>query len=302
MSTLLTRRWPETTVPADTGAGTFPVTETGTGPGTEIVRLPTRSDPGTKTTNRYLPRSLERYVGVAVLLGLWQLASTVGLLTPDTLAGPVSVWKAGWHLAADGTLGDAVWVSFQRVVIGLSVGTAAGLVLALVSGLSRAGEDLVDSPIQMLRFLPIIGLQPLIVLWFGIGNVAKISLIAFAVMFPVYINTSAAIRDIDPRYIELGRVLGLGRWAHIRRIILPGALPGFLVGLRFAAAVSWLILVFAEQINARNGIGYLIIKAQTFFQTDVILVALAVYALLGLLSDALVRLAERKALAWQPSR
>ena len=177
-----------------------------------------------------------------------------------------------------------------------------GLVLAVVSGLSRPGNDLVDSPIQMLRFLPIIGLQPLVVLWFGIGNVAKISLIAFAVMFPIYINTSAAIRDIDPRYLELGQVVGLNRWAQIRRIVLPGALPGFLVGLRFAAAVSWLILVFAEQINATNGIGYLIIQAQTYFQTNVILVALVVYALLGLITDALVRLAERKALSWQPSR
>ncbi len=268
----------------------------------DIVRLPTRSDTKRKPRDRSFPKALERYLGVVVLLGLWQLASSIGLLTPDTLAGPISVWKAGWHLAADGTLGSAVWVSFQRVIIGLSVGTIGGLVLALVSGLSRTGGDLVDSPIQMLRFLPIIGLQPLVVLWFGIGNVAKISLIAFAVMFPIYINTSAAIRDIDPRYIELGRVAGLRRLAQIRRIILPGALPGFLVGLRFAAAVSWLILVFAEQINATDGIGYLIIKAQTFFQTDVILVALAVYAVLGLMTDALVRLAERKALTWQPGR
>jgi sulfonate transport system permease protein len=239
---------------------------------------------------------------VVVLLGLWQLASTVGLLTPDTLAGPISVWRAGWHLAADGTLGSAVWVSFQRVLIGLGVGTIGGLVLAVISGLSRPGHDLVDAPIQMLRFLPIIGLQPLVVLWFGIGNVAKVSLIAFAVMFPIYINTSVAIRDIDPRYTELGRVVGLSRLAQLRRIVLPGALPGFLVGLRFAAAVSWLILVFAEQINATDGIGYLIIKAQTFFQTDVILVALAVYAVLGLITDALIRFVERKVLAWQPSR
>jgi sulfonate transport system permease protein len=249
-----------------------------------------------------MPRSLERYAGIVLLLGLWQLASTLGIVTSDTLAGPVEVCKAGWHLAADGTLGSAIWVSFQRVVIGLGIGTAGGMILALLSGLSRAGDDLVDTPIQMLRFLPIIGLQPLVVLWFGIGNVAKISLIAFAVMFPVYINTSAGIRDLDPRYLELGRVIGLGRLAQIRRIVLPGALPGFLVGLRFAAAVSWLILVFAEQINATDGIGYLIIKAQTFFQTDVILVALAVYAVLGLLTDALIRLAERKVLAWQPSR
>jgi sulfonate transport system permease protein len=273
---------------------------TATAPG--IVRLPTWSDQKGSTARRRMPRGLERYLGIVVFIGAWQLASSIGLLTPDTLAGPIAVWRAGWQLAVTGSLGSAVWVSFQRVAIGLTLGTAVGLALALVSGLSRAGDDLVDSPIQMLRFLPIIGLQPLVVLWFGIGNVAKISLIAFAVVFPIYINTSAAIRDIDPRYTELGRVVGLGRWAQIRRVILPGALPGFLVGLRFAGAVSWLILVFAEQINATNGIGYLIIKAQTFLQTDIILVALAVYAVLGLLTDALIRLLERKALSWQPSR
>ena len=152
---------------------------------------------------------------------------------------------------------------------------------------------------QMLRFLPIIGLQPLIVLWFGIGETAKVSLIAFAVAFPIYINTYAAIRAIDPNHLELARVVGLRRAALLRRVVVPGALPGFLVGLRMSVAVSWLILVFAEQINATNGIGYLMVRAQEFFQTDVILVGLAVYALLGLLSDALVRAIERKALAWR---
>jgi sulfonate transport system permease protein len=155
---------------------------------------------------------------------------------------------------------------------------------------------------QMLRFLPIIGLEPLIVLWFGIGDAAKTSLIVFGVAFPIYINTFAAIRSLDARHFELARTVGLRRLTLVRRVVLPGALPGFLVGLRMAAAVSWLILVFAEQINATNGIGYLIVKAQQFFQTDVIVVGLAVYALLGLLTDALVRLLERKALAWQPRR
>ena len=154
----------------------------------------------------------------------------------------------------------------------------------------------------MLRFLPIIGLQPLIVLWFGIGNTAKVSLIVFGVVFPVYINTFAAIRAIEPRHFELAHSVGLGRFATIRRIVLPGALPGFLVGLRMAAAVAWLILVFAEQINATNGIGYLMIHAQEFFQTEIIVVGLAVYVVLGLLSDALVRLLERRTLQWRASR
>jgi sulfonate transport system permease protein len=224
------------------------------------------------------------------------------MLSADTLAGPFAVGKTGWHLAQDGTLTSAMWVSLKRVLTGLAIGVPLATVLALVAGLTRVGDDLVDAPMQMLRFLPIIGLEPLIVLWFGIGDAAKISLIVFGVTFPLYINTYTAIRALDPRHFELARTVGLGRLATIRRVVLPAVLPGFLTGLRLAAAVAWLILVFAEQINATNGIGYLMIKAQQFFQTDVIVVGLAVYALLGLFSDAVVRFLERKALAWQPSR
>jgi sulfonate transport system permease protein len=244
----------------------------------------------------------ERYAGVALALTVWQVASSTGVLSAQTLASPIDVWRAGYELAANGSLESAIWVSLQRVLIGLVLGVTAGVTLALVSGLSRVGTNLIDSPIQMLRFLPIIGLQPLIVLWLGIGNVAKVSLIVFGVMFPIYINTSAAIRDIDPKYLDLAHSVGLSRVGVVRRIVLPSALSGFLVGLRYATAAAWLILVFAEQINATNGIGYLIIRAQTFFQTNVIVVALCVYALLGLLTDAGVRFIERKALSWQASR
>jgi sulfonate transport system permease protein len=187
------------------------------------------------------------------------------------------------------------------VVQGVAIGVPLATALALLAGLSRLGEDTVDAPMQMLRFLPIIGLQPLIVLWFGIGNSAKVSLIVLGVVFPVYINTFAAIRAIDPRHFELARSVGLGRFATIRRVVLPGALPGFLVGLRLAAAVAWLILVFAEQINATNGIGFLMIHAQEFFRTDIIVVGLAVYAVLGLASDALIRFLEKRALRWRAS-
>ncbi|MDQ1380790.1 MAG: sulfonate transport system permease protein [Actinomycetota bacterium] len=262
-----------------------------------------RADGGSRRTRRsWLPSGVERMLGVVLLVGAWQLASNVGLIDEQTLAGPATVVRSGWHLIQDGTLQSAVWVSLQRVLEGVAIGVPIATALALIAGLSRFGEDVVDAPLQMLRFLPIIGLQPLIVLWFGIGNTAKVSLIVFGVIFPVYINTFAAIRAIEPRHFELAHSVGLGRFATIRRIVLPGALPGFLVGLRMAAAVAWLILVFAEQINATNGIGYLMIHAQEFFQTEIIVVGLAVYAVLGLLSDALVRVLERRTLQWRASR
>jgi sulfonate transport system permease protein len=154
----------------------------------------------------------------------------------------------------------------------------------------------------MLRFVPIIGLEPLLILWLGIGETAKISLIVLGVAFPVYVNTYSAIRSLDPGHAELARVLGLGRAERIRRVVVPGALPGFLVGLRIATAVAWLLLVFAEQLNAHSGLGYLMIRAQTFFQSDVIVVCLVLYAVLGLLSDGVVRFLERRLLRWQPGR
>jgi sulfonate transport system permease protein len=218
------------------------------------------------------------------------------------LAGPSTVLRTGAHMLANGTLETALWASLQRVFWGLAIGVPLGAVLALASGLSKVGENLIDGNVQMLRFVPIIGLESLFVLWLGVGETAKVSLIIMGVMFPNYINTYAAIRSIDPHFNELADVVGLSRWASIRRVVLPAALPGFFVGLRMAMAVAWLILVFAEQINASSGLGFLIIQAQAFFQSNVIVVCLACYAILGLLTDAFVRGLERVTLSWQPGR
>lgn len=249
---------------------------------------------------RRLPRGVERLAGVAALFVAWELAAAAGWLAPDVLAGPSTVLTAGWDLARDGTLTDALWTSLGRVAWGLGLGVPIGTVLAVVAGLSRVGDDLIDANVQMLRFVPIIGLQPLLIVWLGVGETTKVSLIVLGVAFPIYVNTSAAIRAIDPRFLELAAVVGLGRAERIRRVVLPGARAGFLVGLRLATGVAWLLLVFAEQINASSGIGYLMIRAQTFFQTDVIVVCLVTYAVLGLLSDGVVRALERRLLRWRP--
>ncbi|MCU1457905.1 MAG: binding-protein-dependent transport system inner rane component, partial [Actinomycetia bacterium] len=245
---------------------------------------------------------LERMLGVILFFGAWELAARVGWLSPDTLAAPSSVVSTGWRLAQDGTLGDALQASATRVLWGLAFGVPIGLALALIAGLWRLGDDLVDGNIQMLRFVPIIGIEPLLILWLGIGETAKITLIVLGVAFPVYVNTYLAIKNIDPAYEELAGVVGLGRLAFIRRVVLPAALPGFLAGLRLATAVAWLLLVFAEQLNAQSGLGFLMIRAQTFFQSDVIVLCLVIYAVLGLCTDAVVRAIDRKALRWQPGR
>ena len=180
-------------------------------------------------------------------------------------------------------------------------GLSAAVVAALVSGLFRWGEDIIDAPIQMLRTIPVVGLIPLLIIWFGIGEEPKVILISLGVFFPLYLNLFAGIRGTDPALVEAGRTVGLSRLALIRHVIVPSAIPSGLVGLRYSIGVSWLILVFAETINATSGIGYLINTAREFFETDTIVLCLVLYALLGLIADVLVRLLERLLLSWRPT-
>jgi sulfonate transport system permease protein len=239
-----------------------------------------------------------RAIGPLLVLVLWWVASTLEWVSPLLLPSPASVWEAAVDLVASGQLRDNLLVSLGRAGIGLAIGVTVGVLLALFTGLSRVGEVLVDSNVQMLRAMPILALQPLVIVWFGIGEPTKVLLVALAVTFPIYINTHAAIRSVDARLVELATTLGLSRWALIRRVVLPGALPGFLTGLRFATSISWLVLVVAEQINATAGIGYLMTQARTVARTDIIVVGLVVYALLGLISDLIVRYIERRSLTW----
>jgi len=236
-----------------------------------------------------------------VLIALWELGSRAGLIPAHILAAPSSVVKTAWDMVVSGELPTNMLVSLARAMAGLAIGVTLGSVLAIAAGLTRAGENAVDPPIQMLRTLPSLALSPLFIVWFGIGETPKIALIALGTMFPIYLNLYNGIRGVDPKLIEAARSFGLKGWDLIAEVILPGALPSFLLGLRFALAGSWLILVVAEQINASAGLGYLINNARDFSRTDVIVVCLLVYALLGLAADALVRTIERRALAWRPS-
>ncbi len=244
---------------------------------------------------------VRRFLSPVVLLMLWQLGSASGFISPRVLAAPTTILAAAWGLLVSGELVTNMAVSLQRVAIGLAIGLTVGGGLAVVSGLSRLGEDVVDAPMQMVRTLPFLALVPLFILWFGIGEVPKIGLVALGATFPIYLNLFAGIRGIDPKLLEAGRIFGLNRIGIIRHIVLPGALPSALVGLRYALGTAWLSLVVAEQINATAGIGYLINDARDFLRTDVIVVGLVLYAILGLAADALVRLAERRMLAWRPT-
>jgi sulfonate transport system permease protein len=224
------------------------------------------------------------------------------VLSPKDLAAPSTILTAAWDLIQNGQLPDALAVSLRRAALGLVVGVAAATVLGTIAGLSRAGDTIVDPPMQMLRTLPLFGLIPLFILWFGIGETPKVLLVALGVVIPLYLNLVAALRGIDPELYEVADSLRLTRRERIRHILLPGALPGALVGLRQSLGVAWLALVVAEQVNAGSGLGYMINNARDFLQTDVVVVGLLTYAVLGLVTDALVRVLERRALRWRAAR
>ncbi len=273
------------------------------GDGTSTLDASTTSGapPARRTVMAASWSSLRRIASPLLILAAWQLASVTGAVSPQTLASPLQILHTAGALTANGTLADNLLVSLARAGIGLLLAIVAGIVLALLAGLSRLGEDAIDAPMQMMRTLPALALVPLFILWFGIGEVPKIALVALGALFPIYLNLFKGIRAVDPKLLEMGSTLRLSRAQTIRHIVLPSALPDLLVGLRFAVGIAWLMLVVAEQVNANSGIGHMMMDAEDFLRTDIILVGLLIYAGLGLVSDQVVRLMERRLLSWRPS-
>ncbi len=259
---------------------------------TRQVRRRRRLAPGKR-----LPAT--RIVGPAVVLALWVVASAAGLLDPGAIPAPWTVLETAGRLWGAGTLPDDILTSLQRAATGFTIGLAVGILLALASGLTRTGEALIDGTVNLNRAIPTLGLIPLFILWLGIGETFKIAIIAIVVYIPIYLNTHAALSGIDSRFVELAEVQDLSKYQFIRQVVIPGALPGFFVGLRLGVTGSWLGLVVLEQINATSGLGYMMFQAQNYGQTDVILVGLVVYGIFGLISDSAVRIVERRVLSWR---
>lgn len=252
-------------------------------------------------TARRLLQRLAPWLLPLTIIVVWQVASQTGWLSTRILPSPEGVVKAFWSLSASGELWQHLTISSWRALIGFSIGGSLGLLLGLVSGLSRWGEHLLDTSIQMLRNVPHLALIPLVILWFGIDESAKIFLVALGTLFPVYINTWHGIRNIDRGLLEMARSYGLSGFSLFVHVILPGALPSIMVGVRFALGLMWLTLIVAETISANSGIGYLAMNAREFLQTDVVVVAIILYALLGKLADVSAQLLERIWLRWHPA-
>ncbi|HEY1623771.1 MAG TPA: ABC transporter permease [Streptosporangiaceae bacterium] len=258
----------------------------------------------TSGAGRRRRRGSVRILSPIAAVGLWQAASSSGILPPSKLASPASIARTAYDLVVHssptyGTIQASLLASCQRWVIGFVLGIVIAVLLAIVTGLSSTCETIFDPLLQALRSVPLLGLIPLFIVWFGIGQLPKVLFVLLSALFPMYLNTFAGIRGVDSKLGELGQVLGLRRSELIRHVVLPGALPAALTGLQLSVVASLLALVVGEQINATSGLGFMITQAQQFLNNSVIMVALIVYAILGLLANGAVRLLERKVLAWR---
>ncbi len=272
----------------DPGAGPRP----GPGRGIPAARRTRRLGPGPR-----IPYG--RLLGPALLLAIWAAASAAGRLDPRVVPAPWTVLDTAGDLWSKGTLPTDMATSANRAGWGFLIGLGIGVLLAVVAGLSRVGGAVIDGAVQLNRSVPTLGLIPLFILWLGIGETFKLAIIAVVVYIPIYLNLYAGLSGIDDRYVELAETVGLNRRQFVRHVVLPGALPSFFVGLRLAVTWSWLSLVVLEQINATSGLGYMMFQAQNYGQTAVIIVGLVIYGTLGFASDGVVRLIERRTLAWR---
>lgn len=237
---------------------------------------------------------------VAILL-LWEVLSRVGVITENVLPAPTEVFSAFLRVLQSGDLARNISVSAWRALSGLAIGGTIGFALGLANGLSLLSRNLTDTTLQMVRNIPHLALIPLVILWFGIDEGAKLFLVALGVFFPIYVNTLLGIQTVDPQLIEMGRTYGMDRRALFLRVILPGALPSIFVGLRYALGIMWLTLIVAETISASSGLGYMAMQAREFLMIDVVVLSILIYALLGKLADSFVRLLERLCLQWHPA-
>jgi sulfonate transport system permease protein len=249
---------------------------------------------------RTVGQSLVPWLLPVALVVAWHIASSLGWMSTRVLPAPLDVITATWTLTESGELWAHVSVSAVRALTGLLIGGGLGLLLGLLTGSVLFFETLLDSTIQMVRNIPALAMIPMVILWFGIDEGAKLFLIAVAVFFPIYLNTFHGIRNVDPGLIEMGRTYGLTRWQLYTQIILPGAVSSILVGLRFSLGLMWVILIVAETLSAQAGIGYLTMNAREFLQTDIVLVGILLYALLGKLADMFAKALERYWLRWHP--
>ncbi|WP_286160809.1 ABC transporter permease [Virgibacillus sp. 7505] len=234
-----------------------------------------------------------------VLLAAWEILSRAGVIPAYQLPAPSAILSTIITYLQDGTLQDHVLLTVYRLFVGFIIGSIAAILLGTLVGYSELVERFFDPLIQAFRSIPSLAWVPLFILWMGIGETSKVTLIAVGVFFPVYLNIVDGIRGVDRKLIEVGRMYGLDGVALVRRIILPASLPSFLTGLRSGLGLGWMFVVAAEIMGASQGLGYLLILGQNTYAPDVIIASIFLFALLGKLTDWVLKLIQKRSLHWQ---
>lgn len=256
------------------------------------------------STQARIARTLSGGIGWLLplaIIAVWEVLSRVGFIAGNVLPAPSAVLEAFWRLLLSGELVRNIGVSAVRALSGFAIGGSIGFALGLANGVSTLSRGVTDTTLQMIRNVPHLALIPLVILWFGIDEEAKLFLVALGVFFPIYVNTLLGIQSVDPQLVEMGRIYGMTRSQLFLRVILPGALPAIFVGLRYALGIMWLTLIVAETISASSGLGYMAMQAREFLLIDVVVLSILIYALLGKFADSLARLLERLSLQWHPA-
>lgn len=235
----------------------------------------------------------------ALLVIAWWVGSASGLLPEEILASPGQVAAAFGELVRSGQLTDFMLASFRRAALGVLLGVTVGLVLGVLAGLSSLGEELIDSTMQIVRAVPFLALVPLFIAWFGIDDLFKVLLIAVATVAPMYAYTYLGVRNVDRKTVEAAREFGLSGVRLVIEVVIPAALPSILMALRICLSLSITGLIAAEQVGTKEGIGYLVTLAQEYNRTDYMVLCVVLYAVLGLIFDAVVRIIERYGMPWR---
>ncbi|MBA4382864.1 MAG: ABC transporter permease [Sideroxydans sp.] len=229
----------------------------------------------------------------------WEVSSRLGYVAPNLLPPPSEIWTTVIELAKGGKLSEHVAASLLRVAIGFSIGAALAIVIGSILGFSLTLAAYFDPTFQALRAIPSLAWVPLLLLWLGIDEAPKITLIAIGAFFPIYLALVAGIHNVDKKLVELGQIYGLSKFQQIRRIFIPAALPYLFTGLRTGLSLSWMFLVAAELIAATQGLGYLLTDGREMARVDIVIAAIIILALLGKVSDSILKLVEEKYLSWR---
>lgn len=244
---------------------------------------------------------LEPWLIPFLIIVIWEVSNKTGLLANTILPAPSAVLKAGYEQAISGTLWTHLQISTTRALLGFVIGGSLAFIIGIINGIVPVAQRYLDTTIQMLRNIPNLALIPLVIIWFGVGEEGKIFLVAISVFFPIYVNTYHGIRNIDPRLIEMGKIYNLSKTKLFFKVIILGAMPSILVGIRYSLGIMWLTLIVAETVAASSGIGYMSMNAREYMQLDIVVLAIILYAILGKVADSIARLLEKKLLKWNPA-